>query len=41
MLIGSIFTPSALVWGAIPVGFALVGWFYPRRVSAPLPQEVT
>jgi cytochrome c oxidase subunit I+III len=41
MLIGSIFTPSAVVWGAIPVGVALVGWFYPRRVSAPLPGEVS
>ena len=41
MLIGSIFTRSAVVWGAIPVGVALVGWFYPRRVSAPLPGEVS
>ena len=39
MLIGSIFTPSALVWGAIPVGIALTAWFYPRRVSTVLPQE--
>ena len=41
MLIGSVFTPSAVVWGAIPVGAALVAWFYPRRVSAPLPGEVS
>jgi cytochrome c oxidase subunit I+III len=41
MLIGSIFTPWAVVWGAIPVGLALIAWFYPRRVSAPLPQEVS
>jgi cytochrome c oxidase subunit I+III len=41
MLIGSIFTPSALVWGAIPTGLALAIWFYPRRVSAPLPQEIS
>jgi cytochrome c oxidase subunit 1 len=30
MLIASIFTPWAVVWGAIPVGIALVGWFWPK-----------
>jgi cytochrome c oxidase subunit 1 len=30
MFIGSIFTPWALVWGAIPVAMTLVGWFWPR-----------
>ena len=30
MLIASIFTPWAVVWGSIPVGLALVGWFWPK-----------
>ena len=32
MLVGSIFTPWAVVWGALPVTAALVGWFWPRGV---------
>jgi cytochrome c oxidase subunit I+III len=31
MLIGSIFKPSALVWGSIPVAVGLIGWLYPAR----------
>ena len=31
MLIGSIFKPSALLWGSLPVGAALIGWLYPRE----------
>jgi cytochrome c oxidase subunit 1 len=30
MLIGSIFTPWAIVWGAIPVAITLIGWFWPK-----------
>jgi cytochrome c oxidase subunit 1 len=30
MLVWSIFTPWAVVWGAIPVAVALVGWFWPK-----------
>jgi cytochrome c oxidase subunit 1 len=30
MLIWSIFTPWAVVWGSIPVVFALIGWFWPK-----------
>ncbi|MBO1075505.1 cytochrome c oxidase subunit I [Roseomonas marmotae] len=30
LLVGSIFTPWAVVWGAIPVAVALIGWFWPR-----------
>ena len=30
MLIWSIFTPWAVVWGSIPVAIALVGWFWPK-----------
>jgi cytochrome c oxidase subunit 1 len=32
--IGSIFTPWAIVWGAIPVTIALIGWFWPNRREA-------
>jgi cytochrome c oxidase subunit I+III len=31
LFIGSVFTPWALVWGAIPVTITLIGWFWPRR----------
>jgi cytochrome c oxidase subunit I+III len=31
MLIGTIFTPWAIVWGAPPVMAALIGWFWPSR----------
>jgi cytochrome c oxidase subunit I+III len=31
LFIGTMFTPWALVWGAIPVTLALVGWFWPRK----------
>jgi cytochrome c oxidase subunit 1 len=30
MLIWSIFTPWAVVWGAIPIAIALIGWFWPK-----------
>jgi cytochrome c oxidase subunit 1 len=30
MLVCSIFTPWAVVWGSIPVAVTLVGWFWPR-----------
>ncbi|NNM73139.1 cytochrome c oxidase subunit I [Enterovirga aerilata] len=30
MLIGSIFSPWAVVWGSIPVAITLVGWFWPK-----------
>ena len=30
MLISSIFTPRAVVWGSIPVAIALIGWFWPK-----------
>jgi cytochrome c oxidase subunit I+III len=31
LFIGSIFTPWAVVWGAVPVALALTLWFWPRR----------
>ncbi|MDB5512283.1 MAG: putative cytochrome c oxidase subunit protein [Enterovirga sp.] len=30
LLIGSIFSPWAVVWGSIPVAIALIGWFWPK-----------
>jgi cytochrome c oxidase subunit 1 len=30
--LGSIFTPYAIVWGAIPVAIAFTGWFWPKGV---------
>jgi cytochrome c oxidase subunit 1 len=30
MLVASIFTPWAIVWGSIPVAIALIGWFWPK-----------
>jgi cytochrome c oxidase subunit I+III len=30
MLVWSIFTPWAVVWGSIPVAVALIGWFWPK-----------
>jgi cytochrome c oxidase subunit I len=29
MLIGSMFTPWAVVWGSIPITITLIGWFWP------------
>jgi cytochrome c oxidase subunit I+III len=34
MLIGSIFNPSALVWGSVPVAVGLLGWLYPKKQQA-------
>jgi cytochrome c oxidase subunit 1 len=31
MFVASIFTPWALVWGALPLGAAATGWFWPKR----------
>jgi cytochrome c oxidase subunit 1 len=31
MFVGSIFNPWAVVWGALPTGAALTGWFWPKR----------
>jgi hypothetical protein len=30
MLICSIFSPWAVVWGSIPIAIALIGWFWPK-----------
>jgi cytochrome c oxidase subunit 1 len=34
MFIGSIFTPWAIPIGALPIGAALAGWFWPQRPRA-------
>jgi cytochrome c oxidase subunit 1 len=34
MFVGSIFTPWALVWGALPIGATLTGWFWPKGREA-------
>ena len=34
LFVGSIFTPWALTWGAIPLGLSLAGWFWPTRARA-------
>ncbi|MFO1025994.1 MAG: cytochrome c oxidase subunit I [Acetobacteraceae bacterium] len=36
LLVSSIFTPWAVVWGAIPVTFALIGWFWPKSTPEDL-----
>jgi cytochrome c oxidase subunit I+III len=33
LFIGSIYTPWAVIWGAIPVGLALIAWLHPRRAT--------
>jgi cytochrome c oxidase subunit I+III len=31
LFVGSIFTPWAVVWGAVPVAITLTAWFWPKR----------
>jgi cytochrome c oxidase subunit I+III len=35
LYIGSMFTPWAVVWGAVPVTIGLLGWAWPREGKAP------
>jgi cytochrome c oxidase subunit 1 len=30
MLVGTVFTPWAIVWGAVPTVMAMIGWFWPK-----------
>jgi cytochrome c oxidase subunit I+III len=39
LFVGSIFTPWAVVWGAIPVAVALTAWFWPKNPD-PTPEPV-
>jgi cytochrome c oxidase subunit 1 len=36
MLISSIFTPWAVVWGSAPIFVTLVGWFWPKSTPEDL-----
>jgi cytochrome c oxidase subunit I+III len=40
LFIGSIFTAWALVWGAIPVTIALIGWFWPTEEQTQVEREL-
>jgi cytochrome c oxidase subunit 1 len=40
LFIGSIFTGWALIWGAIPVTVALIGWFWPDKEETRVEQEI-
>lgn len=40
VLIGSIYRPEAIPWGAVPVAIVMIGWLYPRKILAPQPKEV-
>ena len=33
MLIASVFTPWATIWGSVPIAVALVGWFWPKGTA--------
>jgi cytochrome c oxidase subunit 1 len=35
LFIGSIFTPWAVIWGAIPSTIAIIGWFWPKIGDKP------
>jgi cytochrome c oxidase subunit 1 len=36
LLVTSMFTPWAVIWGAVPVFIALVGWFWPNNTPEDL-----
>ncbi len=40
LFIGSIFTPWAVVWGAIPVAITLIGWFWPTKNEAEMKRKI-
>jgi cytochrome c oxidase subunit 1 len=39
LFIGSIFTPWALIWGAVPVAIAVIGWFWPGERETRIANE--
>jgi cytochrome c oxidase subunit I+III len=39
LFVGSIFTPWALVWGAVPVTIAIIGWFWPSERETRIANE--
>ncbi len=40
LFLGSIFTPWAVVWGAIPVAITLTGWFWPTKKETAMKREI-
>jgi cytochrome c oxidase subunit I+III len=38
--VASIFTAWGLIWGAIPVTAALIGWFWPKRSEAEVERQI-
>jgi cytochrome c oxidase subunit 1 len=40
VLIASIYTPQAIVWGALPMAAVLIAWLYPHKILAPTPEQV-
>jgi len=40
LFIGTVFTPWALIWGSVPVGIALIAWFWPRKDETRKHQQV-
>ncbi len=40
LFISTIFTPWGLIWGAIPVSIALIGWFWPNKNEAETDREI-
>jgi cytochrome c oxidase subunit 1 len=40
LFISTIFTPWGLIWGAIPVAAALIGWFWPKREEVEIDREI-
>jgi cytochrome c oxidase subunit 1 len=40
VLIASIYTPQSIPWGAVPFAIVLIAWLYPRRATAPHPDEL-
>jgi cytochrome c oxidase subunit I len=41
MFVGSIINPWALVWGSLPIGVTLTGWFWPKRAQRQLGEAST
>ena len=40
LFIGSIFTGWALIWGAVPVTIALIGWFWPKQDEIEIERDI-
>jgi len=40
LFIGTVFSPWALIWGSVPVGITLIGWFWPTADEARRHREI-